>query len=154
MPKHEIDAFLMDDEAAQEIRGEANAYPDMLKLVPMGLAKKDGKLGVLTALSCLCVVDPKSEDYGFLDLNQDNPCGLWECDPSSSFPGTRKTLFRSWAPVQIKGKYNEDLRTFVNALLTKIGWANGRANEVENTSSDAEVDAEVEKALADVGETE
>ena len=152
MTHDDITPFLIDDEEAQALRSEAEAYPDNVKLVPMALAKRDGKIGVATAFSCLCVTDPDSEDYGMLDMSERNPLAIWECDPSSAFPGTRKNVRRSWAPVHIKSDISEQFRNYVNGVLKRTAWANGRDDKVKDVNEQASEEA-VEEALSNV-ETE
>jgi hypothetical protein len=152
--QNELDQLLVNDEAARKLREEVESYPDNVKLIPMGLTRRDGKLGVSTALSCMCITDPESPDYGQLDMEARNPVGLWECNPRSEFPGNRRALFRSWAPLLIKGDNFGDLRTFINSLLMNTPWANGRKQDEPSTTEKSDEDAAVEAALADVGETE
>ncbi len=151
MKQNDIERFLIDDEEAQNLRLEAEAYPDKVKLVPMALAKRNGTIGVATAFSCLCITDVDSEDYGMLDMSERNPLAVWECDPSADFPGTARTVRRSWAPVHIKSDISEIFRNYVNGVLKRTPWANGRTNE-EKEEQQASTE-EVEKALSNV-ETE
>lgn len=152
----DFEMYFIDEEAAREVREDGDGFPPELKLIPMALTKRDGKVRVATALSCMCVTDPGSEEYGKLDMDADNPVGIWECNTDAqAFPGrSRQAIWRSWAPVFCKPGRNRDMfaafRTFVNALLVNTKWADGRSDE----SGHSETDEEIEQALANVGETE